>query len=402
MTTLNQAGLPDLMYRRSKPVRWAIALIQSFTLILAALASNAQITPVATGTNASVSAEEVTAFMQSFQKDPGASFKISTNPNRVPLLLAAIQREPAGPWVQFLQGFCFGSEHATAWRLPPAKRSEVYSQAVEYLTTARNTVSKAFAADPQNRRLKDNLGTLDAGLALAYVESGTRTKEILTIAEALLASNTVTNWNYGNLIYDMHTLLGRIALRGGDVAGAKRQLAASGKTPGSPQLNSFGPDFVLARELLQKGEQTAVTEHLDNIAVFWANPDASSSSAKEHQKRIAAWKETIRAGQTPDDHQWQVARVASVDSTPVDETAVRNARRQACGHYLNQIAVAKQTWALEKAKQEDATPTVADLAGYLEGGKFRKCPDGGNYVIGNVSENPRCSVAGHDFPKRSN
>ena len=86
----------------------------------------------------------------------------------------------------------------------------------------------------------------------------------------------------------------------------------------------------------------------------------------------------------------------------MDETAVRNARRQTCANQLNQIAVAKQTWALEKAKQEDATPTVADLAGYLEGGKFRKCPDGGNYVIGNVSENPRCSVAGHDFPKRPN
>jgi hypothetical protein len=193
MTTLNQTGLPDLMFRRYKMSRWAIALIQSFTLILAALAANAQTTPVATGTNASVSAAEVTAFTQSFQKDPAASFKISANPKRVPLLLAAIQREPAGPWVQFLQGFCFGSEHTTAWRLPPAKRSEVYSQAIEYLSTARSTVSKAFAADPQNRRLKDNLDTLDAGLALAYVELGTRSKEVLTTAEALLASNVIGN-----------------------------------------------------------------------------------------------------------------------------------------------------------------------------------------------------------------
>jgi hypothetical protein len=55
MTTLNQTGLPDLMFHRSKMIRWAIALIQSFTLILAALAANAQTTLVATGTNASVS-----------------------------------------------------------------------------------------------------------------------------------------------------------------------------------------------------------------------------------------------------------------------------------------------------------------------------------------------------------
>jgi hypothetical protein len=106
MTTLNQTGHPDVMFRRSEMIQWAIALIQSFTLILAALAANAQTNPVATGTNISVSAAEVTAFMQSFQKDPGASFKISTNPKRVLLLLAAIQQEPAGPWVQFLQGFC--------------------------------------------------------------------------------------------------------------------------------------------------------------------------------------------------------------------------------------------------------------------------------------------------------
>ena len=129
---------------------------------------------------------------------------------------------------------------------------------------------------------------------------------------------------------------------------------------------------------------------------------ASSSLTKEHQKKMAAWKETIRAGQTPNDHQWQVARVPSVDSTPVDETAVRNARRQACANQLNQIAVAKQTWALDKAKPEDAAPTVADLVSYLEGGQLRKCPDGGSYVIGKVNESPRCSVAGHELPKRPN
>jgi hypothetical protein len=45
MATLNQTGLPDLMFRRSKMIRCAIALIQSFTLILAALAANAKTTP---------------------------------------------------------------------------------------------------------------------------------------------------------------------------------------------------------------------------------------------------------------------------------------------------------------------------------------------------------------------
>lgn len=250
--------------------------------------------------------------------------------------------------------------------------------------------------------MKDHLGTLDAGLALAYVKSGTRTKEARAIAETLLASNTVTNWNYGNLIYDLHSLLGRIALREGDVAAAKRHLAESGKTPGSPQLNSFGPDLVLAGELLQKGQLDVVLAHLDKVAVFWANLDDSPRLAPEHQKKIATWKQTILAGKIPDDHQWQAAGLSLVDSKPTDETAVRNARRQGCGNQLKWIELAKQSWALDKQKPEDATPTVEDLAGYLQGGRLPKCPDGGSYVIGKVSQNPRCSVAGHELPQRTN
>ena len=61
--------------------------------------------------------------------------------------------------------------------------------------------------------------------------------------------------------------------------------------------------------------------------------------------------------------------------------------------------MAKRSWALDKDKPEDATPTVADLTGYLAGEKLPKCPDGGSYMIGKVSENPRCSLAGHELPK---
>jgi hypothetical protein len=234
--TPNQINLRRFIIRRLKLITRAIALAQCLVLMLAVLAATAQSTPAATATatNATVSPAEVEAFIKEIKQGTNGAMpsymSIPANPKRVPLLLAVIEREPTGPWAHYLQGFCFGVEHGGAFRLPPASRLEFYVRAIEYLTTAKTIVSKAFAADPQNRRLKDNLGTLDAGLALAYVESGTRTKEVLTIAEALLASNTVTNWNYGNLIYDMHSLLGRIALRGGDVAGAKRHLLESSKS----------------------------------------------------------------------------------------------------------------------------------------------------------------------------
>lgn len=384
-----------------KPIIRAVALVQGLAIILAALPATARTAPVTIATNAAVSTEEVTAFMQALD----GVFESSPDPKRVPLLLAAIERVPAGRWVSFLQAYGFGVEHAGAFRLPPGGRSEVYARAIEYLTAAKETVSKALEANPKNRELKDNLGTLDVGLALAYVESGTRTKEARTIAEAVLASNTVTNWNYGNLIYDIHSLLGRIALREGDVADAKRHLAESSKTRGSPQLNSFGPDLVLAGELLQKGERDVVLEHLDKVAVFWANPDESPSyrdSALRHQREIEKWKQTIGAGQIPDDHKWQVAGLPLVDSKPTDETAVRNARRLACGNQLKWIDLAKQNWALDKQKPEDATPTVEELAGYLQGGRLPRCPEGGSYVIGKLKQNPSCSVAGHELPKRTN
>ena len=382
------------MIQSMKPILRAFALAPCLAVTLAALATAAQTGPAA-NTPSTVSAAEITAFMQA----PQSLFDGSPNPKQVPLLLGAIQREPAGRWATFLQAYAFGFEHARAWRLPPASRAEVYTRAIEYLTAARETVSRALQAKPGNRELTGNLGTLDAGLALAYVESGTQAKEARAIAETLLASNTVTNWNYGNVIYDMHSLLGRIALGEGDMAAARRHLAESGKTPGSPQLDSFGPDFVLAGELLRKGERDAVLAHLDKVAVFWANPDRSPGSAAEHQKKLDTWKQTIRAGGIPDDPSWRVARLLLVDSKPTDQTAVRNARRKICGNQLKWIEAAKQNWALDKRKAEDATPTAEDLAGYLQGGRLPKCPDGGSYVIGKLNQPPACSVSGHELPK---
>lgn len=96
--------------------------------------------------------------------------------------------------------------------------------------------------------------------------------------------------NYGNVIHDANLILGRIALREGKVGEATRYLLAAGQTPGSPQLNSFGPDMSLAEELLAKGERQAVIDYLDLCAKFW----------KFSEGRLKQWKDAIRAGQRPD------------------------------------------------------------------------------------------------------
>jgi hypothetical protein len=97
------------------------------------------------------------------------------------------------------------------------------------------------------------------------------------------------SWNTGNLIHDAHTTLGRVALRAGDVTAAKTHLLAAGKTPGSPQLNSFGPDFSLAAELLATGERTTVDTYLAEVGAFWETGTA----------QITNWRAQLARGETP-------------------------------------------------------------------------------------------------------
>jgi hypothetical protein len=83
------------------------------------------------------------------------------------------------------------------------------------------------------------------------------------IAEDLLkeSPNWQKNWNYGNAIQAANVVLGRAALQEGEIDHAKEYLLAAGRTPGSPQLNSFGPDMTLAKDLLKRGEKDVVLEY---------------------------------------------------------------------------------------------------------------------------------------------
>lgn len=109
-------------------------------------------------------------------------------------------------------------------------------------------------------------------------------------AEELLqtAPQYTKDWNYGNAVYSGNSVLGQVALAQGDVPSAKNFLLAAGDSPGSPQLNSFGPDLTLARQLLGKGEKDAVITFLGKIAKFW----------KGHQEKIQDWQKGIQQGET--------------------------------------------------------------------------------------------------------
>jgi hypothetical protein len=85
-------------------------------------------------------------------------------------------------------------------------------------------------------------------------------------------------------------VLGRLALRSGDREQAKRHLLEAGKTTGSPTLCSFGPNMMLAKELLEHGEREAVIQYLRLCGNFWYT--------NNHQTE--QWIQEIEQGGVPD------------------------------------------------------------------------------------------------------
>jgi tetratricopeptide (TPR) repeat protein len=128
-------------------------------------------------------------------------------------------------------------------------------------------------------------------VAKSALEAGEPEKAKQYASELLESAPKFKNdWNYGNALHEGNIVLGRIALLRGDIAGAKEHLLAAGQTPGSPQLDSFGPNMTLAKELLEKGERDTVLNYLQSCAKFW----------KMSGDKLQTWSATIKGGGTPD------------------------------------------------------------------------------------------------------
>jgi tetratricopeptide (TPR) repeat protein len=128
-------------------------------------------------------------------------------------------------------------------------------------------------------------------IATEAFEAGDTAKAEQYASELLRSTQQFKNsWNYGNAIHKGNIVLGRIALRRGDIPGAKQHLLAAGETPGSPQLDSFGPNMTLAKELLEKDEREVVLTYLQSCAKFW----------KMGGDHLQGWIATVKAGGVPD------------------------------------------------------------------------------------------------------
>ncbi len=137
---------------------------------------------------------------------------------------------------------------------------------------------------------KSRRNNLLPGLTKAALSADADEKAAAYASEMLASAQQNTKaWNFGDAIHGGHAALGLVALRKNDVSTARKELLEAGKTPGSPQLDSIGPDVTLARELLNKGERDVVLEYFTLCRNFW----------KTGTTVLDSWTATVRRGETP-------------------------------------------------------------------------------------------------------
>jgi tetratricopeptide (TPR) repeat protein len=86
-----------------------------------------------------------------------------------------------------------------------------------------------------------------------------------------------------------NTILGRVALRSGDVSRAKQYLMDSSRPEAARDISLTGPTMVLAKELLEQGEQEAVLQYLDNCLSLWPR----------REDVLQMWIADIKSGKMP-------------------------------------------------------------------------------------------------------
>ena len=132
---------------------------------------------------------------------------------------------------------------------------------------------------------------LSAKIRNAYQTEEYDETKILAFEYLNAASQNKGDWNYGNAIHVANIFLGLVALRESEIVKAKDCLIEAGNSPGSPQLNSFGPNMTLAKELLEIGEKDIVLRYLDLCKNFW----------KWYLRRpMAKWRKEINRGNIPE------------------------------------------------------------------------------------------------------
>ena len=161
--------------------------------------------------------------------------------------------------------------------MPAITPQQRYAQAVKTLSDPATPELNRFYA--LNGAAKEAFNQGKKEDARAYAEEQSRMLE-----------RYKGDWNYGNAVQDINIVLGRIAVSEGKLDDAKEHLLKAGNSPGSPQMNSFGPNMSLEKDLLEKGETQVVLQYFKQCAKFW----------RMDYGKLNAWAKQVESGQIPD------------------------------------------------------------------------------------------------------
>jgi tetratricopeptide (TPR) repeat protein len=110
-------------------------------------------------------------------------------------------------------------------------------------------------------------------LAKAALEAGEFDKA-RSYATDLLAKAALPDFRGdGEAIHHGNLVLGRLALKAGDIEKAKEHLLKAAHVSSSPVLLSGGPNMMLAKQLLELGERDVVIQYLKLSTSFWRTAD---------------------------------------------------------------------------------------------------------------------------------
>ena len=247
--------------------------------------------------------------------DPTFRFKFLSE-NNVSYFIAAQKKRPQSLiWIELIN-MNFTGEKFNAGKLKnDNERKLLYENALHYLSKSLIILENGNYPDNNDsikRVYNTYKGMIKEDIAFAAMGAGEFDKA-KQMANELLKNNSDTfSLNYGNTIHKSNTTLGRVALRENNLEKAKEYLIKSVAGITSPQLSSFGPSYILAKELLELGEKDIVLQYLDLVANIWANPERVETSDTRrmaaNQRKIAllnTWKKGIKSGEIPDNPAWK-------------------------------------------------------------------------------------------------
>ena len=208
-------------------------------------------------------------------------FKLSDRPQALKLLRQSATADPANPRWPSEMGHVFMLEMQEA-RIRSGAGKDLKSAAANSYQSFEQAYK--LTTGTQGKRLLFGL------LATTAYESGQMEAAQLWALEALSdAQKTRGDWSVADSLHHAHIIMGRIALRSGDLPEARQHLIQAGQSEGSPVLGSFGPNMMLAKELLEKGERDTVIQYFQECASFW----------KHDHGQLAQWTATVKGGGVP-------------------------------------------------------------------------------------------------------